>query len=220
MYYIFERSRKGFKKTNLALLKVPSGGLCLISAYSATSPARPRVCMLSTNCSMLMPEEAAAAAEASCSAWRLSSSLNPELAEEEGGWRGETASWFCCSSGAAAPLLLGLDFGVVLLSSMGVALEGGGWGSEERSCCSQPSGPSRFVMDLRQCRSQASWWTSKPPPSLRGRDSRGMCWGSWGIETVKTRSRSFSRTNRRRILKGALNHSGAVTIRTFFSLAG
>ena len=35
-----------------------------------------------------------------------------------------------------------------------------------------------------------------------------------------TRSLSFSRTNRRRILKGALNQSGAVTIKTFFSLAG
>jgi len=35
-----------------------------------------------------------------------------------------------------------------------------------------------------------------------------------------TLSRSFSLTKRRRILNGALNHKGAVTINTFFNLAG
>jgi hypothetical protein len=43
---------------------------------------------------------------------------------------------------------------------------------------------------------------------------------TWGILTVNTLSRSFSRTKSRRILKGALNQSGAVTISTFFSFAG
>ena len=37
---------------------------------------------------------------------------------------------------------------------------------------------------------------------------------------ILTRSLSFSLTNRRSILKGALNQSGAVTIRTFFRRAG
>lgn len=41
-----------------------------------------------------------------------------------------------------------------------------------------------------------------------------------GILTVYTRSRNFSRTNKRKILNGALNHNGAVTIKTFFNFAG
>lgn len=37
---------------------------------------------------------------------------------------------------------------------------------------------------------------------------------------VNTLSLNFSRTNNLRILNGALNHNGAVTIKTFFNLAG
>ena len=43
---------------------------------------------------------------------------------------------------------------------------------------------------------------------------------TWGMLIVKTLSLNFSRTNNLRILKGALNQSGAVTIKTFFNLAG
>lgn len=67
---------------------------------------------------------------------------------------------------------------------------------------------------------QASWSICKGPPRLRGKEARGTCNGNCGTLTVKTRSRSFSLTNSRRILKGALNQRGAVTMRTFFNLAG
>lgn len=41
-----------------------------------------------------------------------------------------------------------------------------------------------------------------------------------GMLIVKTLSLNFSLTNNRKILNGALNQSGAVTIRTFFNFAG
>lgn len=67
-----------------ALLKEPSGGLCLISVYSAIRPARPLEWISSMSCSMVtawMPR----------SPCKLSSSLNPELAED-GGCIGDGAS--------------------------------------------------------------------------------------------------------------------------------
>lgn len=85
---------------------------------------------------------------------------------------------------------------------------------------SQSSPPPLFVMDLRQWSSHASCCTSKVPPKRCGNDSRGICNVNWGMDTVNTLSLNFSRTNNRRILKGALNHNGAVTISTFFSFAG
>lgn len=58
------------------------------------------------------------------------------------------------------------------------------------------------------------------PPNLIGREARGTCKLNCGTDTVKTRSRSFSRTKSLNILNGALNHNGAVTIKTFFRRAG
>ncbi len=52
------------------------------------------------------------------------------------------------------------------------------------------------------------WLIFSEPPRWIGNDSRGTCKLSWGTDTVKTRSRSFSRTNSRNILNGALNHNG------------
>lgn len=79
---------------------------------------------------------------------------------------------------------------------------------------------SRFVIDLRQCSNHVLCSISSVPPRWIGNALRGTCRLNVGTDTVKTRSRNFSRTKRRRILNGALNHSGAVTMRTFFSRAG
>jgi hypothetical protein len=64
------------------------------------------------------------------------------------------------------------------------------------------------------------WSISSVPPNWIGNDSLGTCKLNCGIDTVKTRSRNFSRTNNLKILNGALNQSGAVTINTFFKRAG
>ena len=85
---------------------------------------------------------------------------------------------------------------------------------------SQSSPPLRLVIDLRQCNSHASCCTSNLPPKRLGNESLGIWRVNCGIDTVKTLSLNFSRTKSRRILKGALNHSGAVTIKTFFNFAG
>ena len=57
-------------------------------------------------------------------------------------------------------------------------------------------------------------------PVPLGRQVGGICSTSCGNDTVNTRSRNFSLTNRRNTLNGALNQRGAVTMSTFFSLAG
>ena len=82
------------------------------------------------------------------------------------------------------------------------------------------SSPSRWRVTVSQFFSQSSWSWSTRPPSSTGRASAETCNNSCGRDTVNTRSRSFSRTKSLSTLKGALNHSGAVTMRTFFSRAG
>ena len=49
---------------------------------------------------------------------------------------------------------------------------------------------------------------------------RAQLINKYNFTIVLTLSLSFSRTNNLRILKGALNQRGAVTMSTFFSLAG
>lgn len=93
--------------------------------------------------------------------------------------------------------------------------------TEQKDLPNSGNGDSgQVVIDCRQYDSHSLWSKASWPPNCVGSASLRIWLSNCATDTVKTLSRSFSLTNRRKILKGALNHSGAVTINTFFNLAG
>lgn len=222
------------KKTHLAWSKVPSGALPLISPYSLNNPCLPRSLTICTICSIVLGSPSDPA--------KLSSSLNPEDALL-GGFSDQNSPTVVVSE-PAPPLLsataevvevvvLSLwlsPFGVVvcvvvvtitwqLLNSSVVVVVVVVWLVIGCLILAKISS-SRFVIDLWQCSNHVEWSICSKPPRWIGKDFRGTCKFNVEMDTVKTRSRNFSRTNNRRILNGALNHNGAVTIKTFFKRAG
>ena len=86
-------------------------------------------------------------------------------------------------------------------------------------CCWSFSRSLTLAVTSAHVCNQALWSCSVFPPKRGGRASIGTWVTNCGVEQVKTRSRSFSRTKSLRTLKGALNHNGAVTIRTVVAMA-